>query len=86
MPLPEHTEYRDTGCNLHAACLTCPFERCRYDAPRAARVNMNADRDREIVRLFLAGVPPVAIGRRVALTERSVFRIASSMRQRGRAA
>lgn len=24
--------YVDKGCDLHPACLTCPFERCRYDA------------------------------------------------------
>jgi len=29
--LPEHAYYRDTGCSWHPTCLTCPFERCRYD-------------------------------------------------------
>lgn len=80
MPLPEHTEYRDTGCSLHASCLTCPFAQCRYDAPRGIRVSMNAGRDREIVHLFLAGMPPAAIGRRFDLTERTVFRIAQCKR------
>jgi transposase-like protein len=28
---PEETDYKDTGCDLHPACLTCPFEYCRYD-------------------------------------------------------
>ncbi len=85
MPLPEHTEYRDTGCDLHPACLTCPFERCRYDASRSARGNMNAGRDGEIVRLFLAGTPPAEIGRHFELTERTVFRIASTTRRHGAA-
>ena len=22
---------KDNGCDLHADCLTCPFEQCRYD-------------------------------------------------------
>jgi DNA-binding CsgD family transcriptional regulator len=41
---------------------------------------MNDGRDREIVRLFLAGTSPAAIGRRFDLTERTVFRIAQFKR------
>ena len=29
--LPEFTHYRDTGCDLAPACLTCPFAVCRHD-------------------------------------------------------
>ena len=29
--LPENAKYRDTGCSLHSSCLTCPFDKCRYD-------------------------------------------------------
>jgi hypothetical protein len=28
---PESHIYQDTGCELHSACLTCPFEVCRHD-------------------------------------------------------
>lgn len=31
--LPELTRYHDDGCDLHPACLTCPFAACRYDTP-----------------------------------------------------
>lgn len=27
-------DYRDDGCEYWQACLTCPFEQCRFDAPR----------------------------------------------------
>ena len=30
--LPEHTDYRDTGCDLSRSCLRCPLARCKYDA------------------------------------------------------
>lgn len=26
-------EYKDTGCNLHPACLSCPRPRCQFDEP-----------------------------------------------------
>lgn len=80
MPLPEYTEYRDTGCDLHPACLSCPFERCRYDTPRGERWKLNTGRDREIIRLFLAGASP-ALAQRYGLTERSIFRIARRIRE-----
>ena len=35
--LPEHTRYRDDGCDLFTSCLTCPLPRCRYDVPGGAR-------------------------------------------------
>lgn len=33
-------EYRDTGCDWHPACLTCPFEKCRYDLPHVVGVQV----------------------------------------------
>lgn len=31
--LPEHTNYRDTGCYISESCLNCPLPVCRYDMP-----------------------------------------------------
>lgn len=46
-------DYPDTGCKLHARCVTCPFERCVVEASR---------RSREWVRRQLhAGVEPNAV-------------------------
>lgn len=33
-------EYRDTGCDWHPACLTCPFTQCRYDLPYVVGVQV----------------------------------------------
>jgi len=27
----ETSHWRDTGCDLHAECLTCPLPQCRYE-------------------------------------------------------
>ena len=33
-------EYRDTGCDWHPKCLTCPFAQCRYDLPHVVGVQV----------------------------------------------
>lgn len=43
--------YRDTGCDLHPACLTCPLPRCRYDEPIWRGQDERGERDSEIVRM-----------------------------------
>lgn len=32
---PDTVDYRDTGCDLHDKCLTCPFVVCQYDLESA---------------------------------------------------
>ena len=49
--LPEHTQYADTGCDIHRSCLTCPLVRCRYDEPGGARRLLSEERDRTILQL-----------------------------------
>ena len=74
--LPEHSHYRDDGCDLFAACLTCPLPHCRYDVPGGARAMLNRVRDREIRRMrHENGVPVDEIARHFRLSRRTVFRI-----------
>ena len=74
--LPEDTAYRDTGCRDHPACLTCPFERCRYeDGELARRAAMRRlDRAIRMSALQRAGYSPDAIADRFAVSRRTVFR------------
>lgn len=74
--LPEHTEYRDTGCDLAASCLACPLARCKHDDPGGmARVTMAA-RDREIAYLRRRyGAPVDMLARTYGLSRRTIFRI-----------
>lgn len=73
--LPEHTRYRDDGCDVHPHCLTCPLPRCRYDEPGGLRALLNAHRDRQIVEMRLRGVPVGDLAGRFGLSRRTVFRI-----------
>ena len=48
--LPELTRYRDDGCIVHPACLTCPLPRCRYDEPFDPMAAQREQRNAAIVR------------------------------------
>ena len=68
--------YRDDGCDLFAACLTCPLPRCRYDVAGGARTMLNEVRDDEIRQLRLdGGVAVDEIARRFRVSRRTVFRV-----------
>lgn len=74
--LPEHTEYRDTGCELSASCLQCPLARCKYDAPGGAPRLATEARDREIRLLRRRYRAPVhMLAQTYGLSRRSIFRV-----------
>ncbi len=73
--LPEHTRYRDDGCDIHPHCLTCPLPRCRYDAPGGLRTLLNAYRDRRIIELRQGGIEVEELARRFSVSRRTVFRV-----------
>ena len=73
--LPEHVDYRDSGCDLFPSCLSCPLPRCRYDEPGGVRAMLNRTRDREIRRMRRDDRVPVnEIARRFHVSRRTVFR------------
>ncbi len=77
--LPEHLHYRDDGCDLFAACLTCPLPHCRYDVPGGARTMLNRVRDHEIRRMrHENGVAVDEIARCFRVSRRTVFRVLQS--------
>ena len=83
--LPEHADYRDTGCNLAPSCLRCPFERCKYDIKRGDRDPAMDARDREIVLLRRKyGAPIHMLCQTYGLSRRSVFRVLHEARERAR--
>ncbi len=73
--LPEHTRYRDDGCDIHPHCLTCPLPRCRYDEPGGLRGLLNSYRDRQIVEMRLSGAPVEELAERFGVSRRTIFRI-----------
>lgn len=79
--LPEHTDYRDSGCHLSASCLRCPLARCQYDEPLTPRQVRRAARDREIALLRTRHRAPIALlAGTYGLTQRAIFRILSAQR------
>ncbi|KKM04745.1 hypothetical protein LCGC14_1761140 [marine sediment metagenome] len=56
--LPEHHRYRDTGCELHSACLTCPLPVCKEELShgrqsvrarmRTLQINLLSDEGRSV--------------------------------------
>ena len=74
--LPEHTRYRDRGCDLYPSCLHCPLPHCRYDVPGGARTMLNRVRDEEIRRLrHDLDLPVDEVARRCGISRRTVFRV-----------
>jgi hypothetical protein len=79
--LPEHTDYRDTGCELSPSCLACTLDHCKDDAPPRPRRAGLAARDREIALLrHRHGVPISRLAGAYGLTPRTIFRILSEQR------
>jgi hypothetical protein len=79
--LPEHTEYRDSGCELSKSCLACPLSRCKYDASVGSRKLAVEPRDREIAYLRRRYRAPIAmLATNYGLTRRTIFRILREQR------
>ncbi len=73
--LPDHVEYRDTGCEFAPSCLRCPLRRCKEDMEPPGPASMHA-RDREIVMLRRRHRVPIdMLAGTYGLTRRSIFRI-----------
>ena len=78
--LPEHLEYRDTGCDLAPSCLRCPLARCRYDEPGGARKLLQGSRDEAVRHRRGEGVAIDALAGEFGISRRSVFRILAAGR------
>ncbi len=79
--LPEHTRYRDDGCEVNPSCLTCPLARCRYDEPGGARALFQTPRDEAVRRRREEGLAIDALAQEFGLSRRSVFRILAKGRE-----
>jgi hypothetical protein len=74
--LPEHVDYRDTGCDLYASCLRCPLPVCRYEVSGGATAILRSGRDASI--LAAAKRPGTTVddlARTFGLSRRTIFRV-----------
>lgn len=84
--LPEHTEYRDNGCELAASCLACPLPRCKYDEAVCSRKLAAGPRDREIVLLRRKYAAPITLlASTYGLSRRTIFRILAEAKEQAHA-
>ena len=58
------------GCNLHPACLSCPFPRCQYESKSAKWIA----RDRKLFMLASLGFTQKAIAAQLGLATQTVYR------------
>jgi len=74
--LPESMAFRDTGCDVHPSCLTCPLPQCRYDEPGWRQREERTERDVEIVRMRgRLGLSVEELAMRFGVSTRTVHRI-----------
>jgi len=83
--LPEHTQYADTGCDIHPSCLTCPLARCRYEERGGTRGLISRGRDQSILALRRSGLGFEEIARRCGVSRRTVFRALARSKEGGSA-
>lgn len=73
---PELFAFKDTGCDLHPACLTCPLPRCRYDEPGWRQREERGQRDTEVLRLRMRQALSVGdLAAQFGVSTRTVHRI-----------
>ena len=82
--LPEHTQYRDEGCDISPSCLHCPLPQCRYDDPGWLRRETKSRRDLEVLQIHEAeDLGPTDLARRFGLSRRPIHRILREHRGAG---
>lgn len=74
---PEEVIYRDTGCEVHHACLSCPLPVCKYEEGQRwkAAVEAFGARNEEIRKLAAEGMAKREIGQRYGLSLHTVWKI-----------
>lgn len=74
--MPESEVFRDTGCDVHPACLTCPLPRCRYDEAGWLQREERDTRDAEVLRLrFRQALTVDELAAQFQVSARTVHRI-----------
>lgn len=79
--LPEHKDFRDTGCESHPRCLDCPFSSCRFDVLGGVAAMQRRERDARIRERIQAGADIDTVAAEFGLSRRNIYRITKESRQ-----
>lgn len=84
--LPEQTRYRDDGCDIHPACLSCPLPQCRYDEPYDKLAEQRKERNAAIMQAFYdEGLSVADLISRFNVSRRTIHRVLQAGRSCGSA-
>ena len=68
-------DYRDDGCDIHHACLSCPLPACRYDRPAdGSRVAAAWSRAQIRERFYAGRQTGVSLAAEMGVSRRTVYR------------
>jgi hypothetical protein len=81
MPDAEQDQYRDTGCELWHACLSCPFPVCGEELPDGIAGLKRRLTYQVVAWLLEDGHSARAVARRLGLSTRHVWRIKAALKR-----
>jgi hypothetical protein len=81
--LPEYTIYRDDGCHVAPACLSCPLAACIYDHKLSQVRQKRRQRNNRIRALARGGWSSARLAEQFSLSAAQVRRIRGPRRKRG---
>lgn len=74
--LPEHSTYRDDGCEVCRSCLECPLPMCKYDDPGWFQRESRRARDEAILcARRQEGLSVLVVAARFGVSTRTVHRV-----------
>jgi len=79
--LPEHIQYRDSGCEVSPSCLACPLPVCRYEVRGGLAAIRREPRDAQVWAAHRTGASVDRLCHQFGLSRRTVFRILAMARR-----
>ena len=82
--LPDEINWRDEGCEVFQACLSCPLPRCVEEEPRGQQRLRIAARNKRMVELRQSGKSVRGIAGLFGVSRRTVERALRPKKSRGK--
>lgn len=82
---PEYYDYRDTGCVVYHACLSCPLSKCIYDSAKKGKYYWDNDKiESEVLEKTNAGWSVRQIVKWLGASPRTVKRLRKHLKEQGK--